>query len=248
MKLPKSWRDKKLDDPEVIQAYLNHCKRLINIFKPDYFSYGIEVNLLAINSPEEYERFIALAKVVYPELKKAYPTLPVMVSFYMLSPKRMDEAKKQVTPLLPYTDFYAVSTYPYMGLGGDGYIANEIPKDWFSQIKEIAPNKPFAIAETGYIAEDFSAIIKKMPGSAQQQVEYVNRLMNEATALNAEFVIWFIVADYDKLWTVLRFVTFFNPLGKAWKDTGLFDGDLKPRPALQSWDEWLRKPRRARGR
>jgi hypothetical protein len=39
----------------------------------------------------------------------------------------------------------------------------------------------------------------------------------------------------------------FNPLMKAWKDTGLYDGELRARPALEVWDGWLRRPLRERG-
>lgn len=242
MDRPGEWADMKMDNPKVIKAYLNYCKHMIDYFQPDYFSYGIEVNLLARNSPDEYKRFIKLASKVYPALKKAYPDLPVMVSFYLLPPQKIATTRKQVTPLLPYTDYYAISTYPYMGLDGDGYEAKKIPADWFSQVKKIAPDKPFAIAETGYIAEEYSAYFKSIPGSPQAQKQYVERLMNEAQKNRAEFVIWFVVADYDELWSVLKFVVMFNPLARAWKDTGLFDGDLKPRPALQVWDHWLHKP------
>jgi hypothetical protein len=195
-----------------------------------------------MNSPEEYQRFITLAKQVYPALKKTYPKLPIMLSFYLLPPDEIEVTRQQVTPLLPYTDFYAVSTYPYMGISREGYAASEIPLDWFSQVKQLAPDKPFAIAETGFIAEDFSAFVKQIPGSPLQQEEYVSRLMLEATDLDAEFVVWFVVADYDELWTVLKFMVMFNPLVKAWKDTGLFDGDQNPRLALKIWDYWLKKP------
>lgn len=244
MERPKEWRELKFDDPKVIEAYINYCKRLIETFKPDYFSYGIEVNLLARNSPQDYEKFKVLASRVYPEIKRMYPELPVMLSFYLLPPNQIETTRKQVNPLLPYTDIFAISTYPYMGLDGAGYAASEIPPDWFTQVRKVAPDKPFAIAETGYIAEDFSAFTTKIPGSPEQQVIYVDRLMREAAALDAEFVIWFVVADYDDLWTVLKFVVMFSPLARAWKDTGLFDGDLQPRPALDVWDRWLKLPYR----
>ena len=67
-------------------------------------------------------------------------------------------------------------------------------------------------------------------------------MLQEADELDAQFVIWFVVADYDELWGVLKWMVMFNPLMRAWKDTGLYDGDLNPRPALQVWDDWLAKP------
>lgn len=242
MKMPKEWRSLSFDDPKVIRAYINYCKRLIDEFNPDYFAYGIEVNLLAVNSPNEYQRFITLAEQVYPELKKAYPDLPIMLSFYQFPPKDIELVKEQVSPLLPYTDIYAISTYPYMGLNGVSYDTASLPVDWYSQVNEIAPGKPFAIAETGYIAQDFKTTFHTIKSNKREQKAYVERLLSDAQMLNAEFVVWFVVADYDELWGVLKFFVNFSELVRAWKDTGLFDGNLNARPALETWDEWLDKP------
>lgn len=247
MKRPSGWRDKDFDDPQIIQAYINYCKRLIKHFNPSYFAYGIEVNLLAYNNPEAYAKFITMAKQVYPALKKAYPDLPIFLSFYMEPPERLKETRKHITPLLNYTDIFAISTYPYMVRDGDPQRFDEIPKDWFEQVRSIAPGKPFAIAETGYIAEDLSAFFKTFTGTVKEQQQYVEWMLSEANRLDAQFVVWFVITDYDDLWTVLKWVVLFNPLAKAWKDTGLYDGNLKPRPSLNSWDQWLKKPVKNKG-
>lgn len=243
MDRPGKWEDRNFDSPEVIEAYLNYCRNLIKRFKPDYFSYGIEVNLLAYNNPDDYQRFITLAKQVYPTLKREFPNTPIMLSFYLEPPDRLTETKKHIDPLLAYTDYFAISTYPYMVREGPPQEFKDIPADWFTQVRKIAPNKPFAIAETGYIAEPLSAFFKTFPGTPEDQKDYTARMLSEANNLDAEFVVWFVVADYDDLWTVLKFVVLFNPLAKAWKDTGLYDGDLEPRPAMKVWDQWLAKPR-----
>ena len=239
---PGEWQDRALDDPQVIQAYINYCERLIEIFKPAYFVYGVEVNLLAANNPDAYVQFQTLAAAVYPSLKKKYPKLPIALSFYLHPPNRSEETRKQVAPLLAFTDLYAVSTYPYMAVEGDGFTVDEIPENWLKQTRKIAPKKPLAIAENGYIAEDFTVLTKTMPGSAEGQKLYMERMLREAAELEAQFVIWFVIADYDELWGVLKWMVMFNPLMRAWKDTGLYDGDLNGRPALQVWDEWLAKP------
>jgi len=243
MDRPGAWEDRNFDDPEVIKAYLNYCRNLIQRFKPDYFAYGIEVNLLAYNNPDEYQRFITLAKQVYPALKREFPTLPIMLSFYLEPPDRLTETKKHIEPLLPYTDYFAISTYPYMVREGPPQQFKDIPSDWFTQVRQIAPGKPFAIAETGFIAEPLSAFFKTFEGTPEDQKQYATRMLSEANALDAQFVVWFVVADYDDLWTVLKFVVLFNPLAKAWKDTGLYDGELNPRPAMDVWDAWLARPR-----
>ena len=88
---------------------------------------------------------------------------------------------------------------------------------------------------------DLSAFTITFKGTSEEQKQYVEWMLSEANRLDAQFVIWFVITDYDELWGVLKWVVMFNPLAKAWKDTGLYDGELKPRPALQSWDNWLSK-------
>ncbi len=242
MKRPKKWRDKSFDDPQILIAYTNYCRRLIRHFNPRYFAYGIEVNLLAYNNNEEFQRFIKLAQYVYPALKKDFPDLPIFLSFYLEPPDRLKETRKHIKPLLPYTDIFAISTYPYMARDYPPQRFENIPRNWFDQVRQIAPGKPFAIAETGFIAEDLSAYTKTFKGTPEEQKKYLKWMLSEANRLDAQFVVWFVIADYDKLWSVLKWVVMFNPLAKAWKDTGLYDGALKPRPSLKIWDHWLRKP------
>lgn len=239
---PKGWEDLELDDPKVVWAYTNYCIRLIETFDPDYFVYGVEVNLLAANDPKAYKKFQTLASKVYPALKKRYPKLPIALSFYLHGPDRFEQSREHIKPLLPYTDLFAISTYPYMAYEADGYEVDDIPADWLQQTKRLAPGKPFAIAENGYLAEDMKVLTKKMRSSEKDQKRYTERMLREAAELDAEFVVWFVVADYDKLWGVLKWAVLFNPLMRAWKDTGLYDGDLEPRPALEVWDDWLAKP------
>lgn len=237
--LPAEWQGRALDNPEVVAAYINWCRYLIDTFSPDYFAYGIEVNLLALNDFAAYQAFINLAAQVYPALKAEYPGTKIFTTFYVLPPEQASNAKLLVDPLVPYTDLYAISTYPYMGLGWAGFPESLIPSDWFSQAQTVAPTLPFAIAETGFVAEDFEAGGYTVPATAADQDAYVERLLTAADDMDAEFVVWFVVADYDELWTELGPLVNFNPLFRAWKDTGLFDGNLTPRPALTTWDDWL---------
>ena len=242
LKRPGEWEDLALDDPKVIEAYTKYCIRLIETFNPTYFVYGVEVNLLASNNPAAYKQFQTLAASVYPTLKRKFPNLPIALSFYLHPPEKWKQTHELVAPLLSFTDLYAVSTYPYMAIGSDGYTVDEIPENWLKQTRQIAPGKPFAIAETGYIAEDFEVLTKTMPGSPEGQKRYMERLLREAAELDAQFVVWFVIADYDELWGVLKWMVMFNPLMRAWKDTGLYDGELNPRPALSVWNDWLAKP------
>ena len=61
-------------------------------------------------------------------------------------------------------------------------------------------------------------------------------LFAEAEVLDAEFVVWWALVDFDALWNAALGQ---DPLARIWRDTGLFDESLNPRPALDIWQQQL---------
>jgi hypothetical protein len=238
----KRWKSRALDDPETILAYTRFCRRMIRAFQPDYFAYGIEVNMLAEANPGRFQQFLVLAKQVYETLKAENPDLPIFLTSQIdLYHQHRARQRPVITGLLPYTDFIAVSTYPYM----EGYTPQTLPEDWFADVATIDPGKPFAIAETGFIAEESYRNWlggKAVEGSEAAQAAYVRRLLRCADRQQARFVVWFFAQDLDEFWrgqtnpAVKWFV-------KIWRDSGLVDGSGREREALKDWDRWLQQPR-----
>lgn len=104
-------------------------------------------------------------------------------------------------------------------------------------MRQLAPDKPFAVSETGYGSEDlklkdFGVDIK---GSTEWQRDYDQKLLVESDRLNAEFVIWFIYRDYDMLESHLPEPSVAL---KIWRDTGLKEGKRNNRPSHDVWDMW----------
>ena len=242
---PDDWKDKDFDDPDVIAAFTNHCRRLIREFKPDYFCYGVEVNTLATSNPTGFRKYLVMAKEVYEALKKENPNLPIFLSFTIDHYYKDEENQREaVRQLLPYTDYIAVSTYPYMS----GFANPEdFPQDWFSRIAELDPTKPFAIGETSYPAEDLVLPERNVnvPGSEAWQAWYARFILEESNRLNGRFVAWFFARDYDAYFEQLDEEDSFTKLLRIWRDTGMLDGDGNARESLHIWDEWLKLPRRA---
>ena len=239
---PGGWRDLGFDDPAVLQAYLNYCRNRIRRFDPDYFGYAIEANLLAYNNPQAFAEFLPFARQVHATLKREFPGVPVFASVYIGIDETRLPLEAQVVPLLSATDLIAVSTYPYMRPDGPTRRVDQIPADWFARVRALAPDKPFAIAETGFLAEPMRVRGIKFESSPAAQAAYVTWMLAEANRLDARFVVWFVPIDYDELWGVLRWMVMFEPLFRVWKDTGLYDGNLRPRPALSHWDRWRALP------
>ena len=245
--LPDFWAQKTFNDPEVITAFINHCRRMIDFFNPDYFAYGIEINASFEIGSDELDRYLVLADTTYHTLKSDYPNLPIFLTFQT---QAFDRTRQQMLDLtqqmLPYSDYVALSHYPYWLLETNNTEANpaDLPTDWIKSFRDLAPQKPFAISETGYAADDviLNDFGVNIQASAEWQRQFVELYLPELHQLDAEFVMWFIVQDYDKVWEVFE----QNGLGeelKIWKDTGLFDGEGNARPGLQEWDQWLNLPK-----
>jgi hypothetical protein len=257
MRRPGRWAHKSFDDPEIITAFGNYCQRMIEIFQPDYLCYAIEINMLAGANPEEFDKLVTLAGQVYPRLKKAHPTMmifPTMQRDYHFEPN--DDTAKALRRLLPYSDAVAVSTYPHLR----GFTPETLPEDWFTALRDMAPDKPFLIAETGFPAERYegSSFNKRVSVAAtpQMQREYVRRMLTDAHRLNARLVTWFFPEDInaylrgqvspaeDRTKNLLSRIA-SSWLRKAaagftagWFNLGLCDERRERRPAMDEWDRW----------
>lgn len=253
MPLPEGWESRRLDDPEVIVAYTNWCRYLIDRLEPDYFAYAIEANggFSGLSDPELLE-FATLAWSVYSTLKFEYPDLPVFLTVQSSSTEVERAGLLDVTSLLlQMSDMVAVSQYPYLELRYAGWEVHgdpdEIPKTLLSDIVDLAPDKPFAISETGYIAEDMLVPEPLIfaPGEPAWQAEYVDGLLTEIQGYDAEFVVWFVSRDFDHLLDTFDLLGVpIDPSFYIWRDNGLLDGDGAPRPALTRWRRWLDRPYR----
>jgi hypothetical protein len=245
MPRPGQWKYKDFDDPQVITAYTNFAGDLISRLRPDFLAYGIEVNELIKDAPAKWPKFVRLAKVVYAALKAEYPKLPVFVSLqaddFWADPAGQGRAIKDI---LPYTDYVAVSAFPYLGRYPD---PRAIPKDYFSAIAALAPGKPFLVAATGFPAKDVAMLGTNIPGRDDWQEVYVKLLLTESQRLRARAVVWFVPRDYDPLikrLKALRVPQRTLAQYAAWQADGLVDALGTPRKALGTWMSWQRRPRR----
>ncbi len=243
--LPAPWNTYDFDHPDVIAAYIKYCKRLIDAIRPDFFAFGIEVNGGLRLHTAHMDHFLVLADTVYRRIKHDYPGLPVMMTFQDQSYNKTKQELFEVTRrLMNYSDYMAVSTYPFWQYNQPqaGSDPEAIPAGWLSEMQQLAPSKPFAISETGYIAQDLvmPSYGVNIHGTAGWQKAYVDKLLRKAGDLNARFVNWFVWRDYDRL---LNRLAHYPEWFLVWRDNGMFDEDGLERPAHPRWREWLNVPR-----
>jgi hypothetical protein len=235
--LPPPWDERTFDHPEVIEAFANHCRNMIEVFCPDYFAYAIEANMLIQLAPDSWSTFVTLADSVYGHLKKDYPDLPIFVTFQVQS--FYDDPRSQsagIQQVVPFTDIMAISSYPFSAQSN----LELIPSNFPGGLVNLAPDKPVAIAETAWPAEDVTEPYPvSIPANEETQRLYVEWMLSECLRRDTEFVCWFFTRDFDNFWETDLQYDERAWLARLWKDTGLYDGDGDARPALSSWRKVL---------
>ena len=101
--------------------------------------------------------------------------------------------------------------------------------------------KEIAIAETGWVAETLTIpfFAVDVDSNADMQAAYVDELFSAVEALDAQFIVWFALVDFDALWNGALGQ---DPIAHIWRDIGLYDENLNPRPALDIWQAELGLP------
>jgi len=235
-----AWKNRELDDPSLIRAYLAWCRSLIARYRPDYFAYAMEANAVA-RHPQAWKKFLVFCKEIYVALKKENPTLPLFVTLNVETAYEAEQVtiqRKAIAQVLGCSDLTALTCLPYVSQSNPA----KLPKDYFSAMAALAPGKPLAITETAFLAEDLTVTGFERTGKVLWQQEYVKFLFAEAARLNAKLVVWMVPRDYDELWAKA------GPLApeffKLFKDTGLLEGDGTPRKAFDVWQQWFKLPRK----
>jgi hypothetical protein len=240
---PKELRGKSYDDPTVMRAYLSYCRRMLEIFQPDYLAIGIEVNEIYQVGPDKWKAYAALHRHVYEELKKVRKDLPIFASFTLHGMLNETGRKREAMltafqEIMPYNDLVAVSFYPFIR-GGTTDIDSCLRwlTDHFDGYK-----KPYAFVETGEPAQRLRlpSSGQIIDGTPQKQAAFYETLLAFARTHDVRFVISFLHRDYDALWEKIKGTT--PEAFMAWRDCGLIAEDGRPRPAYQVWNRYFEMP------
>jgi hypothetical protein len=241
--MPTTLENKPFNDPQLLSAYLNYARRVVDVFKPTFLTIGIEMSELSLNHPDEWEGFAELMTATLEGLRKSHPEVKLGVEFVLQS-FLLPRVAEQVKPLVEQLDFLGISFYPYGTGFGEALGAPALPEppaQWLEPLKWLRSytDKPIAIVETGYATKPGSAYGIDFTGDETLQEIFLRDLLQIAKEDHYLFVIWFVLIDYEKLLAKL-------PSGdtaeaaKIWVNTGLFDSDLNPKPA---WELWQKLPK-----
>jgi hypothetical protein len=236
------WQQMPFNDSRIITAYVNYVSWLIDQLQPNYVNYGVESNVTTWDAQQFglYKIFVAQ---VYAQLKIKYPNIPMMNSFIV------DETSNGYTyaqQLLAYTDIVGLSAYPYVTVSSSANGNTDpknFPANYFEKWMELDNRKPFAFAETGYIAEPLSipSYSLNKQGNDAWQAAYLEKVLQLSNDRKATFFIWFCAKDYDAGNNTLRRLGLYNDVFSLWQDTGLFDENARERPTYKSWLNWMQR-------
>lgn len=244
--MPVELRDAPLDAPQVKQAYLSYARRAVQRFKPHFLNLGIEVGGVLMRDSTRWSQFERLYAHVRSALKKEFPDVQMGISF-SLGHLRVENAAKATKSIITQSDYLGLSFYPSAsafdekfglppyGVGADAW---RKPLAWVRAYTD----KPIALCETGYTTQnsDVPQFDLHIKGDAELQAAFVKELFEISSRDRYAFVIWFLAIDYDKLYAKM-------PPGsevmQLWRNIGLLDGELRPKPAWKIWKAGVERSR-----
>ncbi len=238
--LPAPWNRLALNSPEVKKAFIGFTLRAVKAMNPDYLAIGVELNVLLSNDPAKWIQVKELYRETYHAVKAQYPRLPVFFTTEVLHYKRLaKEARNkdqagEVADLMKQSDVCAMSLYPFMSYD----TPRPLPPSFFDFARTF--NKPIAVSESGMTSKDVELKAYKITlrGSEDEQRRFTGLLLKTAVRDRYEFVINFATTDFEKLCAKLPPPT--DDLARIWAYTGMQTSDKRPKPALATWDSFLK--------
>lgn len=238
--LPEPWNKARFNDDSVKRAYTKYLGDVVERLQPDYLCIGIEVNLLIEKSPGKWADYVELHRYAYEHLKKTYKKLPIFVSFAVLHLNGLaDGADKErqyklVRDIMPYSDYFGMSVYPYMSWD----VPAPIPDDFFDFARSFG--RPIVVAESGYSSRNVWVSLFLLSGSEKLQNHFLDRLLRAAVRDSYVFIVNYAAIDFDKM--IGSLPSNLRGLAGIWQYTGLMTSRGKAKPALALWDAYHQLP------
>jgi hypothetical protein len=241
--LPRGMRGASFDDPAIIRAYTVYAQRAVRYFKPMFLNLGVENGELAHRRPGDWSAYVTLIEKVMAELRSEFPTLKMGISFglqSLMQPATASRARR----IVDLSDYVGLSFYPYMSSFQEKFGLPALPPppdQWRAPLDWVRSftTKPIAICETGYNTKDVD-LPKwriRMTGSDTLQADYVSDLGRYAARDRYLFVVYYLPVDIGALLDTLPEDR--RAEGNMWRENGLLDGRLTPKPALDSWKSFV---------
>jgi len=214
------------DGAEMRAAYLRYVAYMVELFRPTYLNYAIELNLFLEKCPTAAAGVIEVANAAYAAAKAKQPELIAFPSIQIdhlygyaddSCPSGMDKDAcyernyQQIADLK--RDRFAMSSYPYL----QGRKLADVGPDWFERAAARGGERAL-IAETGWLSTDLIAqngldCNTVIQASEHDAATYLQRVVSDARRIPLELVTWWsnrdvlpaglmtnCPCDYDPTW------------------------------------------------
>jgi len=237
--MPASIKNASFDSDKVKTAYVKYARRVVDYFEPDYLNLGIEAGELAHRRPSAWPAFARLIEYVMDDLHTDHPDLKIGISFGLQSLMQPAVANR-VRDFVEQCDYLGLSFYPYMSKFHEKFGVAPLPgppAQWREPLRWARDytTKPIAICETGYNSKDASAsgFGVHLQGSPELQRQYVEDLGRLARRDHHLFDVYYFPIDIDKMLAAMPDQGASGAI--LWRENGLMDSRLRPKPAWQAW-------------
>jgi len=210
-------------DDATKQRYKESAVAFAGKYKPEYLGFGIETNIMAEKSPEDFEEFVVFYNEVYDAVKEKSPDTKVFTVFQLEKMKgctfwqenSCDSGMAEWDMLGRFkTDMAVFTTYPCLVYKDPA----DIPADYYTEISRHT-TKPVAFTEIGWHSASYP------PGwesNESEQADYVERFFGLTEGMDVEVMVWSFLYDQET--------------EKPFDSMGLRNGDGTEKPA---WSEWV---------
>lgn len=181
------------------QKYKDNIVQFAQKYSPQYLVIGVEVNILAAKSPQDFEDFVSFYNDVYDAIKAKSPDTKVFTNFNLEYMKglqgglfgRTNDASKSQWSLMDRfkSDMASFSTYPFLIY----HSPSDIPSDYYSEISQHT-SKPIAFTEIGW---DSDASIKGWESSEENQAEFIKDFFSQTKEMDVKIAVWSFMYDQN---------------------------------------------------
>ncbi len=232
-----------ITDPAIQRLYRTFALAVVETLRPDYLGLAAETNLVRAIAPRPvYDALVRMTADAAAAIRAstAGKTLPLYISVQVetawgrLGQQTGYAGIDRDLRDFPFITALGLSSYPYLG----GFSEPErIPIEYYSRINS-KWSLPLLIVEGGWPSASVRGAFTSSPAMQARYVTRQSQLLEHANAL-AAFQLPF--ADLD-------LASFPKPLPAIlplFATLGLVDSDLRPKPALATWDSiFARKVKR----
>jgi hypothetical protein len=210
-----------MEDKDVREPYMAAVLELAKMKVP-YLCLATEINMMAFKDVQEYIRFAAIYKAVYPLVKQISPQTKVFVSFqwdiYRVldekEPKKIDEHTKLIDIFRPQLDVVAFTTYPSTQFSNPA----QLPLTYYSDLKRhTKPSDEIMFMEVGWPTSG--------KGSESQQLQFIGLLPKLMAGVRPNILLWALLHDVTGV------------LNADLASTGLLTTEGRRKPSLEAFKE-----------